>query len=122
MMQPLGYQTKIRPAAFPNVSASRALKLRRMAGVSTAAVMRFKMEMRSCGRSQRLSLFHVHRSVVGETLCHHSASSWPRLLPVRRSSLLMGPVAPRGADCRLMTLTYSGERQGHKQKKMNTQL
>lgn len=49
-------------------------------------------------------------SAAGGALCHHSASSWPLLLPARRSSLLMGPDAPQWADCLLMTLTYSAER------------
>lgn len=54
---------------------------------------------------------HVHKSAGRGALCPHSAFSSPRLLPVRRSSLLTGPGAPRRAGCLSKRRTYSGDTQ-----------
>lgn len=51
---------------------------------------------------------HIRRNVAGETLCRHSAFSWPQLLPARRRNLLMGLDALHLAGCLWMTPTYSG--------------
>lgn len=54
---------------------------------------------------------HIRMNVAGETLCHHSAFSWPQLLPARRRNLPMGLGALHLAGCLWMTPTYSGEKE-----------
>lgn len=54
---------------------------------------------------------HIRMNVAGETLCRHSAFSWPQLLPARRRNLLMGLGALHLAGCLWTTPTYSGEKE-----------